>query len=74
MGSSTQRTVLHVVTATDVETLFSRPANVERMLAWRSRHRADTRMRDMASGSSDELAEPSDNECTKEISSNMLTK
>jgi hypothetical protein len=68
MGSSTQRSVLHVVTATDVETLFSRTVDVERMLAWRSRHRADALMRDMATGSSDELAEPSDNERTKEIS------
>lgn len=56
------------MTATDVETLFSRTVDVERILAWRNRHRADALMRDMANGSSDELAVPSDNECTKEIS------
>ena len=36
MGSSEQRAMLHVVTASDVETLFSRSVNVAELLKTRS--------------------------------------
>lgn len=53
MGSSEQRAMLHVVTANDVETLFSRTVDVEQMLA----------MRGIVSEDPDE---PSNDENTKE--------
>ena len=58
MGSSEQRAMLHVVTANDVETLFSRTVDVEQMLA----------MRGAASEQPDENIEPSVDENTKEKS------
>lgn len=56
MGSSEQRAMLHVVTANDVETLFSRTVDVEQMLA----------LRGTALELLDEPTEPSDDENTKE--------
>lgn len=64
MGSSEQRAMLHVVTANDVETLFSRTVDVEQMLA----------MRGTALELPDEPTEPSDDENTKENSESDVDK
>ena len=56
--------MLHVVTANDVETLFSRTVDVEQMLA----------MRGTALELPDEPTEPSDDENTKENSESDVDK
>lgn len=61
MGSAEQRAMLHVVTANDVETLFSRTVDVQQMLA----------MRGAALEQPDESVEPSTDENTKEKTDNV---